>query len=238
MSIVRPNIHDVLFEADRQRDEHDQKEEEAAIKPKISEEKNAKIYSSDEGCSDSSDSDDDDGSHISDENEEENLDCSDNEDYAYVPLECAFCRKKLFGDHQIARNVFLQECEAKKFNILDPQLFQFVSCRLCSFLFPGADGDIVSEHVRAVHGERVKLRGVEESGSTIEQITIQPSTIKKICDNYRTGKLKRITKGDHGVGCQWWLQKKIQFRHVESEKTPIQITVLKIYPKHKKQLIR
>ena len=172
------------------------------------------IYGDDNSDSESGDSDsnsndeDNDAGRQPEENELETEVAASDDDYAYVPLECFYCRKKLFGDHQIAKHVFLQECVAMKFSILDPQLFQFVCLRRCPTVFPGAIVDHVEGHVKSIHGKAVVLRGVTHDSGTIEILSIQPSVIERLCDNFRKGQVKRTTKADHNIGTQWWLRKK------------------------------
>ena len=129
------------------------------------------------------------------------------ESAAYLPLECFFCGQNLFGDHQLARHVFLQECQ-KNFNVLDPQLFQWVGCRLCPTVFPGASAVEIRCHLCNDHGSSVKLRTTEDNSGTIELLQVHPAVIEKVCADFRRGLLKRRTTEDHSLGSASWLQKK------------------------------
>ena len=169
------------------------------------------------------------------EHEESVDDC-----YAYAPLECFLCGKKLFGDHQIARHVFLQECTNREFEVLDPQSFQFFLCRCCPTVFFGFELDEISEHVSSAHGKAVFLNGVSEKSGTIEQYMIDPFLIDKICRDYRTGKLKRKTTAEHSTGNPSWFRKKPHAANFNARKnadpdySPSESTVRKQTKKAKK----
>ena len=64
----------------------------------------------------------------------------------YLPAICFYCDDRLFGDQQIARHIFLQEC-TKKFDYTDIQFFQWIICRLSPTIFPGN----VAETIQSMH---------------------------------------------------------------------------------------